>query len=118
VTAQELARRGTSRIQPNSLTFRELAERVGVPVSYISDFERGMRRPSLPVLQQLATTLNVPFAELVALGGCTPHIQGRRAVLVPSNRADVLGRLAGYDRAALLELEGLARQRVPAWQEP
>ena len=41
------------------LTLRQLAEQTGISNPYLSQIERGLRRPSAEVLQQLAKALRV-----------------------------------------------------------
>ena len=43
----------------------ELAERSGLHRTYISGVERGVRNPTLTVLEKIATALKVTLAELV-----------------------------------------------------
>ena len=43
----------------------ELAERSGLHRTYISGVERGVRNPTLTVIDKIATALNVRLAELV-----------------------------------------------------
>lgn len=42
------------------LTQAQLAERLGVAMNTISRYESGERRPSIEVIQQIASALNVP----------------------------------------------------------
>lgn len=50
--------------QINSLSQTELADKVGTAASYISQIERGLRFPSPPMLEKIASVLNVPDYEL------------------------------------------------------
>jgi transcriptional regulator with XRE-family HTH domain len=43
----------------------ELADRAGLHRTYVSGVERGVRNPTVTVLDKLATALEAPIAELV-----------------------------------------------------
>lgn len=47
------------------LTLKQLAERAGLSLSYVSDLEHGRSRPSLATLERLAAALGVSRAELL-----------------------------------------------------
>ena len=49
----------------NNWSQEELADRSGLHRTYISGVERGVRNPTLTVLDKIATALNVTPAELV-----------------------------------------------------
>lgn len=51
------------------LTLRQLAEQAGVSNPYLSQIERGLRRPSAEVLQQLAKALRVSAETLYVRAG-------------------------------------------------
>ena len=51
------------------LTLRQLAEQTGVSNPYLSQIERGLRRPSAEVLQQLAKALRVSSETLYIRAG-------------------------------------------------
>jgi transcriptional regulator with XRE-family HTH domain len=56
------------------LTLRQLAEQAGVSNPYLSQIERGLRRPSADVLQQLAKALRISAETLyVRAGILEPH---------------------------------------------
>ena len=46
------------------LTQADLAERVGLETAYVSQIERGVREPTLRVLDRIATALKVRLVEL------------------------------------------------------
>lgn len=48
------------------LQLAELADLVGIVQSQLSDFERGRKLPTLPVLDALATALGITAAELLS----------------------------------------------------
>jgi transcriptional regulator with XRE-family HTH domain len=51
------------------LTLRQLAEQAGVSNPYLSQIERGLRRPSAEVLQQLAKALRISAETLYVRAG-------------------------------------------------
>ncbi|WP_366924791.1 helix-turn-helix domain-containing protein [Metallumcola ferriviriculae] len=50
-------------------TLSDLAERAGLSISYLSEIERGAKRPSLKTLDKIAAALNVSRNVLVDIGG-------------------------------------------------
>lgn len=56
------------------VSLRQLAEQAGVSNPYLSQIERGLRRPSAEVLQQLAKALRISAEQLYAQAGIVhPH---------------------------------------------
>jgi transcriptional regulator with XRE-family HTH domain len=56
------------------LSLRQLAEQVGVSNPYLSQIERGLRRPSAEVLQQIAKALRISAEQLyIRAGIVSPH---------------------------------------------
>ena len=51
------------------LSLRQLADQVGVSNPYLSQIERGLRRPSAEVMQQLARALRVSAEQLYVRAG-------------------------------------------------
>jgi transcriptional regulator with XRE-family HTH domain len=51
------------------LSLRQLSEMVGVSNPYLSQIERGLRRPSAEVLQQLAKALRISAEQLYVRAG-------------------------------------------------
>ena len=63
------------------LSLRQLAEQTGVSNPYLSQIERGLRRPSAEVLQQLAKALRLSAESLyVRAGILDPDEDGIRSV--------------------------------------
>ena len=63
------------------LSLRQLAEQAGVSNPYLSQIERGLRRPSAEVLQQLAKALRISAETLyVRAGFLEAHEDGERSV--------------------------------------
>ncbi|MBE3584743.1 helix-turn-helix domain-containing protein [Desulfofundulus thermocisternus] len=46
-------------------TLQDLAQRANLSLSYLSEIERGSKRPSLKTIEKLAAALNVPKAQLI-----------------------------------------------------
>ena len=58
------------------LTLRQLAEQAGVSNPYLSQIERGLRRPSAEVLQQLAKALRISAEQLYLRAGIVSPDEG------------------------------------------
>ena len=58
------------------LSLRQLAEQAGVSNPYLSQIERGLRRPSAQVLQQLAKALRISAEQLYVRAGIVSHEEG------------------------------------------
>ncbi|GGJ91372.1 transcriptional regulator [Pilimelia anulata] len=67
------------------ISLRQLAEQAGVSNPYLSQIERGLRKPSAEVLQQLATALRVS----------TPLMYLRAGLLDGAHSPGVLAAIAG-----------------------
>ncbi|GGO79100.1 helix-turn-helix domain-containing protein [Nocardioides deserti] len=52
-----------------SLSLRQLAEQAGVSNPYLSQIERGLRKPSAEVLQQIAKALRISAEQLYVRAG-------------------------------------------------
>ena len=55
--------------ESSRLSLRQLAEQAGVSNPYLSQIERGLRRPSAEVLQQLAKALRISAEQLYIRSG-------------------------------------------------
>jgi len=63
------------------LTLRQLAEQTGVSNPYLSQIERGLRKPSAEVLQQIAKALRISAETVyVRAGILDPDEDGTRSV--------------------------------------
>jgi transcriptional regulator with XRE-family HTH domain len=58
------------------LSLRQLAEQAGVSNPYLSQIERGLRRPSAEVLQQLAKALRISAEQLYIRAGMVALDEG------------------------------------------
>ena len=79
------------------LSLRQLAEMAGVSNPYLSQIERGLKRPSAEILQQIAKGLQVSAESLYVRAG----ILDERVVDDPAAAPDVLSAIAAD--AALTE---------------
>lgn len=67
------------------ISLRQLAEQAGVPNSYLSQVEQGLRKPSADILQQVAKGLRVSAEVLSAQAGIIedrPADSGVRSALI------------------------------------
>ena len=74
------------------MSLRQLADVAGVSNPYLSQIERGLKRPSAEILQQIAKGLQVSAESLYVRAGI---LDERVADLEPSASRDVLGAIAG-----------------------
>ena len=91
--------------QSAKLSLRQLAELAGVSNPYLSQIERGLKRPSAEILQQLARGLQVSAESLYVHAGI---LDERRDVGAgsPGTRAAIAAdpRLTDRQKAALLDI--------------
>jgi len=83
-------------------TLQELARRADLSLSYLSEIERGSKRPSLKSLEKLAAALNVTKAHLVE-----GEPQGTKSLTI-GERIRVLRGEKGLSLAALAERAGIS----------
>ena len=74
------------------MSLRQLADVAGVSNPYLSQIERGLKRPSAEILQQIAKGLKVSAESLYVRAGI---LDERVADLEPSAGRDVLSAIAG-----------------------
>ena len=80
-TAQTLGDYLREQRRGAQLTLRQLADQTGVSNPYLSQIERGLRRPSADVLQQLAKALRISAETLyVRAGILDPDGRGNETV--------------------------------------
>ena len=70
------------------LTLRQLAEQTGVSNPYLSQIERGLRKPSAEVLQQLAKALRVSAESLYVRAGILDPTDHRTTTVEMAVQAD------------------------------
>lgn len=81
------------------ISLRELADRAGVSNPYLSQIERGLRKPSAEVLQQLASALRVS----------TPLMYLRAGLLDGKESQDVLAAIAADPDLTLAQKQSLTQ---------
>lgn len=84
------------------LSLRELAERAGISNPYVSQIERGLRKPSAEVLHSLAQALQVSADTLYSYAGFAPSDEARPTSVHAAVRNDPL--LAEAQKRALLDV--------------
>ncbi|CAN5646233.1 helix-turn-helix transcriptional regulator [soil metagenome] len=62
-------------------SLRQLAELAGVSNPYLSQIERGLRRPSAEILQQIAKALRISAETLYVRAGILDAAEGEREVV-------------------------------------
>ncbi len=70
------------------LSLRQLAEQSGVSNPYLSQIERGLRRPSADVLQQLARALRISAETLYIRAGILDPDEGQSGAVEEAVLAD------------------------------
>lgn len=81
------------------ISLRELAERAGVSNPYLSQIERGLRKPSAEVLQQIGHALRVS----------TPVMYLRAGLLDPKEGQDVLTAIAADPDLTIAQKQSLTQ---------
>ncbi|HEX5594779.1 MAG TPA: helix-turn-helix transcriptional regulator [Micromonosporaceae bacterium] len=81
------------------ISLRQLAEQAGVSNPYLSQIERGLRRPSAEVLQQLASALRVS----------TPVMYLRAGLLDDKDGQGVLAAIAADDHLTMAQKQTLSQ---------
>jgi transcriptional regulator with XRE-family HTH domain len=105
--------------QAAKISLRQLADRAGVSNPYLSQIERGLRKPSAEVLQQLASALRVS----------TPAMYLRAGLLDSEGQQGVLAAIAADPELTMAQKQSLsqiyetfrnenARNAPPASTEP
>jgi transcriptional regulator with XRE-family HTH domain len=81
------------------ISLRQLAEQTGVSNPYLSQIERGLRKPSAEVLQQLASALRVS----------TPAMYLRAGLLDSDGQPGVLGAIAVDPELTMAQKQSLSQ---------
>lgn len=84
------------------MSLRQLAERAGISNPYVSQIERGLRKPSAEVLQQLANALSVSAESLYERAGILDPDEARPAQVERVIRADP--QLSEAQKQALIDV--------------
>jgi transcriptional regulator with XRE-family HTH domain len=72
------------------LSLRKLSEQAGVSNPYLSQIERGLRRPSAEILRQIARALEISSEELYVRAGILDERDSRPDVVAEIRRDPVL----------------------------
>jgi transcriptional regulator with XRE-family HTH domain len=83
------------------LSLRQLAERTGVSNPYLSQIERGLRKPSADVLQQIGKALRISSEALYVRAGLLDHNE-RATTVEDAVLADTV--LSDRQKRVLLDL--------------
>jgi len=85
----------------SAISVRHLAERAGISNPYLSQIERGLRKPSAEILKGIAKGLSISAETLYVRAGLLEHPDGTPSVIeaVDSDPA-----LTARQRQALLEI--------------
>ncbi|WP_270886843.1 helix-turn-helix domain-containing protein [Pedococcus sp. 5OH_020] len=91
--------------QSARLSLRQLSELAGISNPYLSQIERGLKKPSAEILQQLAKGLEVSSESLYVRAGILDERHGHEAE-APDTRAAIAAdpRLTDRQKATLLDV--------------
>lgn len=107
-TAQTLGDYLRDQRRGAQLTLRQLADQAGVSNPYLSQIERGLRRPSADVLQQLAKALRISAETLYIRAGILDPDERGAATVQSAVLAD--SELDERQKQILLEIYASFRQ--------
>jgi transcriptional regulator with XRE-family HTH domain len=86
----------------HEMTVRELANRAGISNPYLSQIERGLRKPSEQVLDGIARSLELSAEALYEQAGIAREAEEEESAVVAAIRED--RRLTPRQRQALIEI--------------
>lgn len=92
------------------MSLRQLADAAGVSNPYLSQIERGLRRPSAEILSALAKALRISAESLYVRAGLLDDVERTRDAEAESDVARAIARdarLSTAQRKALLDLHAL-----------
>lgn len=92
----------SSQRRAAEMSLRQLAERAGISNPYVSQIERGLRKPSAEVLQSLATALQVSAGTLYSYAGIDASDEQRPTSVQGAVRNDPA--LTEAQKLALIEV--------------
>ncbi|HVX53923.1 helix-turn-helix transcriptional regulator [Nocardioides sp.] len=84
------------------LSLRQLADQTGVSNPYLSQIERGLRKPSAEVLQQIAKALRISAEQVYVRAGILDPTEGRGGSVELAVLAD--NRLTERQKQSLLDV--------------
>jgi transcriptional regulator with XRE-family HTH domain len=114
----DVGRRIREHREQSKLSLRELARRLGISPSAISQIETGKSRPSVSTLYSIVTELGISLDEL--FGGRDAPAPRRPAAEPPVEpRADAMGRVQRADSRHAIDLQsGVRWERLTAQPDP
>lgn len=80
--------------QKSGLRLKDLAERTGLSVSYLSDLERGRTQPPLKTLERIATAYGKSINDFI--GGMDLRFTPRELLLIDAYRSGDLATVVRY----------------------
>ena len=98
------------------MSLRQLAERAGISNPYVSQIERGLRKPSAEVLNQLATALSVSAESLYVRAGIIDPDETRPTSVERAVRTDAA--LTAAQKQALISVYLAFVQREEVAEDP
>lgn len=84
------------------LSLRGLAAKAGISNPYLSQVERGLRKPSAEILTQIAHGLSISAESLLTRAGVLPERPADETAVIAAIRADPV--LTAGQQAALVEI--------------
>ena len=85
----------------SAISIRNLAERAGISNPYLSQIERGLRKPSAEILKGIAKGLSISAESLYVRAGLLEHPEGSPSVVEAVENDP---QLTARQRQALLEI--------------
>lgn len=93
-------------------SLQDLAQKAGVSVSYLSEIERGAKKPSLKTLERIAAALNIPREQLVEADLNRGLVLGQRLRLLRERGGLSLSQFAAQVRISPSYLSEIERGNV------
>lgn len=85
----------------SAISLRKLAQKAGISNPYLSQIERGLRKPSAEILKGIANGLSISAETLYVRAGLLEHPSGTASV---EEALEADARLSARQRQALLEI--------------
>lgn len=91
----------------------EFAAKAGISISYLSEIERGAKKPSLKTIDKIATALNIPKSQLVEVSGETKGLTlGEKLRLLREQKKWTLSEFAAKSDVSISYLSEIERGNV------
>lgn len=99
--------------EERNYTLSDLSDKAGLSISYLSEIERGAKRPSIKTIDKIANALNVSRNLLVNIGGDKLKISmGDKIRMIREEKELTLGALAGKVGISPSYLSEIERESV------